>query len=154
MEFTWSIGQSQINRYAAIEDLLAPRLRENIERLRNGTHTFRVTLIANRDNASRAVSAYTREAGSDSITVTELPLEWPTGVFSVGHVSLPFRIDDPVYGLAPSGAEPRYSLGNVAGKGESGALVVGLGTFARLRSNPFFDVIRMNVVATLDRTSP
>jgi hypothetical protein len=37
----------------------------------------------------------------------------------------------------------------VPARGEDGALVVPLGTFARLRSNPFFDVIRAKVVATL-----
>ena len=143
-----------INRYEAIESLLAPGLLEDIQRLRNSTQPFRVTLIANCDDASRTVCAYTREAGSGEVTRRELPLGWPTGVFSVGHVSMPFPIDDPVYGLAPPAVEPHYNLGSVAGKGESGALVVSLGTFARLRSNPFFEVIRMNVVATLDRNVP
>jgi hypothetical protein len=40
-------------------------------------------------------------------------------------------------------------LGAIAAKGESGALLVGLGTFGRLRSNPFFDVIRARVIETL-----
>ena len=141
-----------INRSAAIENLIAPRLRDDIEHLRTGSQPFRVTLIANHDNTTRSVCAYVREAGSEQVTVRELPLEWPAGVFSVGHVSLPFPIDDPVYGLTPSSGGTSYNLSAVAGKGESGALVVGLGTFARLRSNPFFDVIRTNVVETLPAT--
>ena len=64
----------------------------------------------------------------------------------LSSAALPFPIDDPVYGLAPAAAS-RYTLGNLAVRGESGALVVGLGTFARLRSNPFFAVIEANVVA-------
>jgi esterase/lipase len=143
-----------INRNEAIESLIAPRLLDDIEHLRTGSQPFRITLIANRNKATRSVSAYVREAGSDQITVRELPLEWPAGVFSVGHVSLPFPIDDPVYGLAPSLDGSNYNLGTVAGKGESGALVVSLGTFARLRSNPFFDVIRTNVVESLAPATP
>ena len=38
---------------------------------------------------------------------TELGLEWPNTVFSLGHVSLPFPADDPVYGIAlPPGRAP------------------------------------------------
>jgi len=140
-----------INRQEAIEGLLAPAHRESIERLRTATLPFRATLIANRDPGTRSVSAYTREAGSNDITVTELPYEWPAGVFSLGHVALPFPADDPVYGLTVPTTEPRFNLGAVSVKGESGALVVGLATFARLRSNPFFEVIRGNVIATLNR---
>jgi hypothetical protein len=111
---------------------------------------FRITVISNRNPETREVAAFTREAGGSEVTMRALPLEWPTGVFSVGHVSLPFPIDDPIYGLT-SQATSTYNLGAVEFKGESGALVVGLGAFARLRSNPFFDVIRLNVVATLDQ---
>ncbi|HEY9181950.1 MAG TPA: alpha/beta hydrolase, partial [Gammaproteobacteria bacterium] len=54
------------------------------------------------------------------------------------------------YGLMPAvGAEPTFNLGGLAAKGESGALVVPLGAFSRLRSNPFFDVIRTRVVESL-----
>jgi alpha-beta hydrolase superfamily lysophospholipase len=138
-----------INRHDAIESLIAPELLEDIRKLRTGTQPFRVTLIGNCDTTTRKVCAHARDAGSEQVTATELPLEWPAGVFSVGHVSLPFPIDDPVYGLTPPNAGTQYNIGAVAGKGESGALVVGLGTFARLRSNPFFDVIRTRVVETL-----
>ncbi|HKE95867.1 MAG TPA: alpha/beta fold hydrolase [Povalibacter sp.] len=143
-----------INHLEAIESLITPDLLEDIQRLRTHTQPFRVTLIANCDSATRKVCAYTREAGSDQVSTKDLPLEWPAGVFSVGHVALPFPIDDPVYGLTPSNAGTQYNIGAVAGKGESGALVVGLGTFARLRSNPFFDVIRTHVVETLNPETP
>lgn len=143
-----------INRHDAIESLIAPALLEGMQRLRTSDQPFRVRLIGNCDRASRSVCSYTREAGAGEVTVKDLALEWPAGVFSVGHVSLPFPIDDAVYGLAPVSGGPAYNLGGIAGKGESGALVVGLGTFARLRSNPFFDVIRTNIVDTLAAENP
>lgn len=134
-----------INHLAAIENLIAPALLEDVRRLRAGAWPFRVTLVANCSTSTPKVCAHTREAGSEQVSAQELPLEWPAGVFSVGHVSLPFPIDDPVYGLSPADTPTRYNLGAIDGKGESGALVVGLGTFARLRSNPFFDVIRQHI---------
>jgi hypothetical protein len=73
-------------------------------------------------------------------------------VFSLGHVSLAFPPDDPVYGIAPpTDPRPPFNLGAVAMRGESGALVLSLGAFSRLRSNPFFDVIRGKIVETLRR---
>jgi hypothetical protein len=140
-----------INRQERLEGLIAAGPLEDLERIRAAVDLpFRVTLIGNKSRDSAALAAYTREPGARSVTVVDLPYEWPRGVFSVGHVSLPFPVDDPVYGLsALPGAEPGYNLGAIAAKGESGALVVGLGTFGRLRSNPFFDVIRARVIESV-----
>jgi hypothetical protein len=123
----------------------------DLERIRNAVDLpFRTALIGNRRGGSRALAIYSREAGASSVTENELPFEWPAGVFSIGHVSLPFPSDDPVYGLNPvAGTGPSYRLGIVALRGEPGALIVNLGAFARLRSNPFFDVIRWEVISTL-----
>jgi hypothetical protein len=143
-----------INRQERLEGLIAPGPLEDLERIRSAVDLpFRVTLIGNESRDSRVVAAYTREAGASSVTVEALPLEWPPGVFSVGHVSLPFPIDDPVYGLNPAPGTA-FNLGAIAAKGESGALVVGLGAFSRIRSNPFFDVIRARVVASLASAEP
>lgn len=140
-----------INRKELLQGLIAPGPIEDLERLRNAVDLpFRVTLVANAARDSELMAEYIREAGASSVTVKELPLKWPKGVFSLGHVSLPFPIDDPVYGLTPAtGAGPDYHLGAVVARGEPGALVVGLGAFSRLRSNPFFEVIRKDIIATL-----
>jgi hypothetical protein len=140
-----------INRQEMLEGLIGPGPLEDLERLRAAVDLpFRLTLIGSKARDTAAVAAYTREPGARSVTVEDLPYAWPRGVFSVGHVSLPFPVDDPVYGLVPaSGPGQGYNLGAIAAKGESGALLVGLGTFARLRSNPFFDVIRTRVIETL-----
>lgn len=140
-----------VNRQQALIGLIAQGPQDDLERIRNAVDLpFRTVLIGNRKDSSQLLAAYTREAGSSSVAVDELPLEGPAGVFSIGHVSLPFPSDDPMYGLNPvTGAVPSYPLGTVALRGESGALVVGLGALSRLRSNPFFDVIRWEVVRTL-----
>jgi hypothetical protein len=37
----------------------------------------------------------------------------------------------------------------VAVRGETGALVLSLGSFSRMRSNPFFDVVRAKIAETV-----
>lgn len=133
-----------INRNENLEGWIAPGPLEDLEKIRAATDLpFQVTLIANRSRAGRAAAAYTRAAGQPKVSVENLRYEWPAGVFSVGHVSLPFPPDDPVYGLAPHNGA--FNLGALAPKGEAGALVVSPGTFERLRSNPFWGVIEAKV---------
>jgi alpha-beta hydrolase superfamily lysophospholipase len=141
-----------VNRESVLIPLLAAGPRGDFERIRNAPGLpFALTLVANVSGTGADVAAYRRDAGTTVTSMTPLGLAWPRGVFSVGHVALPFPIDDPVYGLQPAvSVEPAYGLGDVAPRGEAGALVIPLGNFARLRSNPFFDVIRNRIVATLE----
>ena len=140
-----------VNRVDAVQGLIAPGPLEDLEAIRNATNLpFRLTLIGSSSPDTRAVAAYTREAGDAGVVKAELGLEWPSTVFSLGHVALPFPADDPIYGMAPPGAQS-FNLGSVAVRGESGALVLSLGAFSRMRSNPFFDVVRAKIVDTVAR---
>jgi alpha-beta hydrolase superfamily lysophospholipase len=141
-----------VNRSEVLKDLIEPSRAEEFEHLRAApAFSFRLTLITNRDPASQEVAAFTREAGTRDVTETDLPLRWPRGVLSLGHVALPFRVDDPVYGLEPSqNGRPVYPLGALTVRGEAGTLVVTLGDLARLRSNPFFSVVTDRVVAAIE----
>jgi alpha-beta hydrolase superfamily lysophospholipase len=141
-----------VNRREEMEGLINPGPIEGLDRLRNRSDLpFRLTIIGNRPGGTARLAAYTREPGANVEQQTDLDLEWPRGVFSLGHVALPFPPDDPVYGLDPKpGPGPAFHLGMVAPRGESGALLVPLGTFARLRCNPFFEVVRARVVASLE----
>jgi hypothetical protein len=140
-----------VNRVERLEGLIAAQPIEYRERLRNATGLpFSWVLIGNRAGDSTELAAYSRAKDQADISVEDLPLQWPQGVFSLGHVAIPFPVDDPVYGLFPA-SQPdglaRFELGSVVARGESGALMAPLGTFARLRCNPFFDVIRQRLVA-------
>ena len=141
-----------VNRYEQLESLVAPGPLESLERLRAAPDlTFKITVIRNRDATTRAVGAFVREVGQSEVAERDLPYEWPRGVLSVGHVALPFPVDDPVYGLdgPPEGAVATFNLGTFPARAENGALVVPLAQFARVRSNPFFGVIRAKVRETL-----
>jgi alpha-beta hydrolase superfamily lysophospholipase len=142
-----------VNRRDVFQGLLAPGMIEALERMRSGPALpFRLSVVTNRDETTGAIALFTREAGSRDIRSEPLSLEWPRGVFSLGHVALCFAPDDPVYGLVPGPGEgPPYPLAVVAPRGEEGALLVPLGSLARLRSNPFFEVIRAKVVDSLAR---
>jgi hypothetical protein len=143
-----------VNRYEQLEALIAPGPLESLARLRAAPNLpFKITVIGNRDASTRAVGAYVREQGTQQVAEHDLPYEWPRGILSLGHVALPFPVDDPLYGLdgPPAGSVATYNLGTFPARGENGALVIPLGQFSRVRSNPFFDVIRSTVVETLPR---
>jgi hypothetical protein len=141
-----------INRSEALKDLIEPSRVAEFEQLRAApARSFRLTLITNRDPDSQEVAAFTREAGTRDTTETDLTLRWPKGVLSLGHVALPFRVDDPVYGLTPRGdGGLAHPLGSLTVRGEAGTLVVPLDNLARLRSNPFFSVIQDRIVAAIE----
>ena len=113
-----------VNRYEQLEALVAPGPLESLERLRAAPNLpFKITVIANRDASTRAVGAFVREEGKQEVSERDLPFEWPRGILSLGHVALPFPVDDPLYGLEgpPEGSPTRYNLGTFPARGENGA---------------------------------
>jgi alpha-beta hydrolase superfamily lysophospholipase len=140
-----------VNRADALLALVAPGATADLSALNGAANLpFRLTIVGNRKGSSPDVSAFSRAAGSSEIVESAIPLAWPKGVLSLGHVALPFPIDDPVYGLTPAeGDGPEFRLGALSARGEAGAMIVPLDTLARLRSNPFFDVLRMKVRQSL-----
>lgn len=138
-----------INRSETLQDLISPVLVADLERVRSAPPLpFKLTWVTNRDPQSKEVFEYTREAGSRETSKSDLGLNWPSGVLSLGHVALPFPPDDPVYGLwPPLLTEPWYPLGALTLRGEAGTLLISIGDLARLRSNPFFPVIQNRIIA-------
>ena len=127
-----------INRSAAIEPLLKTDPSAWIDRVfRDRAVDFSITLVTNASAASEEVVARHIEAGAREATVSPLGLAWPRYVYSLSHVALPFRPDDPLYGGPDAGKSPGIHLGNVALRGERGALRIGAADLMRLRWNPF-----------------
>jgi hypothetical protein len=117
---------------------------------------FRLTVVGNRSADSAEVVEWTREPGSRDAVPKARGLSWPDNVFSLGHLAIPMPIDDPMYGLMPRKAADGLAipLGRGAPSGESGALVISLGQFARVRSNPFFPVIVDRIDAAVKADMP
>jgi hypothetical protein len=78
------------------------------------------------------------EAGATSEQERPLGLLYRPGVLSLYHVALRFPPRDGLYDIDPDPADFRIQLGEIAPRGEVGALIVSLDTLLRMSSNPFF----------------
>jgi alpha-beta hydrolase superfamily lysophospholipase len=134
-------------RFSALIDPVFARQAE--EMAASGPFDFQVALISNRDPNSNEVVEYLRAAGSRETQTLALGLHWPGALLSLSHIALPFPVDDPMYGLTPTLPADGFTLGGPALRGETGALALPLGRFARVRSNPFFSVIEGRIEALL-----
>jgi alpha-beta hydrolase superfamily lysophospholipase len=124
--------------------------------LANDALPFSVTLVGNNQTTSHAVSAYRKPPFSaDIATVEPLGLKWPTGVFSLSHVALPFPQSDPLYGRHPPRHREGIFLGQQALQGERGVLRISPEFLLRLRYNPFYSYLEQRVISWLaDNAAP
>lgn len=135
-----------VNRNAEIETLLDNNPTTWVDaKLKDRNLSFDLTVISNETRKSEEVVAYHRKAHSEQTSTTPLALRWPQRVYSLSHVALPFPPDDPIYGGPDAPDGPTVHLGNVALRGERGALLISAADQLRLRFNPFHSYL-------LDRT--
>lgn len=128
-----------INRRAEIEHLLTWRPDRMLAALQQvPRRTYTLTLVTNIDADSADVVARRWLPGSQQVEVQALGLRWPEDVYSLSHVALPFPPDDTIYGGYPASDGPGIHLGNLALRGERGALAISASTQLRLRWNPFY----------------
>ncbi|MGI9223687.1 MAG: alpha/beta hydrolase [Woeseiaceae bacterium] len=101
---------------------------------------FSVTVLRNRDPSVNDIDAVLLPAGNTEPGTEETMLKWPPGVFSLSHIAIPFRSDDPVYGdgSAQHAGSTSLSLGSLAPRGEAGVLSLTPDYFLRARHNPFY----------------
>ena len=128
-----------INRRAEIEHLLTWRPDRMIAAVRQvSRRSYTLTLITNADADSAEVLARRWRPGSQQEEEEIIGLRWPDDVYSLSHVALPFPPDDTIYGGHPKSTGPGIQLGNLALRGERGALAISASTQLRLRWNPFY----------------
>ncbi len=137
-----------INRDPELEPLLNPAARTVTRNLLTGPPLpFDLTVLGNAGAAAggeRDAALVARHRAAGSMTLDTLPtgLAWPRDTYSLSHVALPFRADDPVYGAAPPAHRELIFLGRVQLYGERGVLAVPAADFVRLRYNPFFPYLQ------------
>ena len=79
-------------------------------------------------------------------------MSWPSGIYSLSHVAIPFAPDDPVYGTGNMGGDYHgIPLGALQPRGETNLLVTPLNRLMRLRHNPFFAYVEHRVAAEIDK---
>jgi hypothetical protein len=128
-----------INRYAEAEPLFDPAARAVRGNLFGGPPLpFDLTALVNEDAQSAAVVALHRRAGATGTTREPTGLAWPSNVFSLSHIAVPFPPDDPVYGATRPAHPALIFLGRPEVLGERGLLAVSPSVLMRLRHNPFF----------------
>jgi len=107
--------------------------------LPDGARAYRTTIITNADDGSGDAIERTTEAGAVTDQTRPLGLTYPTGLFSLSHVALPFPMTDGLYGLTPDPSENfGINLGALAPRGERNVLIASLDALLRVASNPFF----------------
>jgi len=100
---------------------------------------FDVTILRNRNRNGRGINTFTLEAGSSTATIDRTLHNWPEGIFSLSHIAVPFRPDDPVYGNGSGTSGDRVVFGALAPRGEQGVLRLNPAYFLRARYNPFYE---------------
>ena len=113
--------------------------------LNNADLPYSLSLVTNINGASGAIQVLQKEVGAAEVHVLPLDSEWPRGIHSLAHVSLPFPGYDPLYGLNRSEENPGVHLGNVALQGEKGVLRIPASALLRLRWNPFYPYIEQRI---------
>jgi alpha-beta hydrolase superfamily lysophospholipase len=141
-----------VNRTANVGILLRNRATNAVAAmLPPAKRAFRTTVIGNATPTSPAAVARTVEPGTTEETVVPLGIDYPRDVYSLSHIAMPFPPWDSLYGSAPvQEGEFGVSLGNLATRGENGALIVGLDTLLRNSSNSFYAYVAERISAVLE----
>lgn len=119
--------------------------------------SYRITAISNVSPQSDATVERSIAPGTLNEATKPLTVTYPSEMFSLSHVAVPFPLDDPLYGLHPdpNGAEQfGVSLGTIAARGERGALVVSADFLFRVASNPFYPYMIDRIDEGIARPAP
>ncbi|HEU4678728.1 MAG TPA: alpha/beta hydrolase [Terrimicrobiaceae bacterium] len=129
-----------LNRNTKFGPLVRPELDTVVSQLLpKEPRKFRTSIVTNASPATGRVVERSTEAGQTTEQFREIGLTYPSNVYSLSHVALPFPTTDSLYGTDPDPGENfGVHLGAVAGRGERGTLIVSLDTLFRMSSNPFF----------------
>ncbi|MHC4450823.1 MAG: alpha/beta hydrolase [Planctomycetota bacterium] len=134
-----------INRQKEVEHLMKNDPADELASLLRGKKLpFTLTVLSNRDDQSREVVIHSRRPEETAATVRDSGVTWPREVFSVGHIAIPFPESDPLYGNGES-ESPGIALGNIAWRGERGALAITPSDMLRIRWNPFFGYLKRRI---------
>ena len=145
-----------LNRGAELSLLLSPEAETKLGRiLPPPPRPYRLTVVTNaRPDASAMVEQSTQAAQMTELT-RPLDIPYPSELYSLSHVALPFPPDDSLYGRRPDPHEDfGIHLGTLAPRGERGALVVGLDALLRATCNPFFDYMASRIEEGIAQPTP
>jgi alpha-beta hydrolase superfamily lysophospholipase len=136
-----------INRIVIVEQMLKSDPKVNIDKIINNPgNRFTFSLVTNVNENSEQVLVHTRKPGETEISQTDINLSWPDDIFSLGHIALPFPVQDPLYGGSQQKSDPGLQLGNFAIRGEKGMLKVTPSAMLRIHWNPFYPYLEQRTL--------
>ena len=139
---------NRISGYSALVRMPSHSVQAAIDR--SPRRDYRLTFIGNVLDEKTGL-ARTTEPGQSVSVDTRLAYDWPDQVFSLSHMAIPFPLDDPIYGLkAPPAADGLISLGAMAVRGEKGIFAVASSDQLRMKSNPFFGLVKSRILDNID----
>jgi len=140
-----------VNRMAKIENLLTKDPAGDLKKLlENSGLRFIVSVLTNRreDGMPLEDVVIQRRFSDGKIVEFDPGLRWPSGMYSLSHIALPFPESDRLYGSGKenTGHKPVLTLGNLALRGERGAIRISPADMLRQRWNPFYSLFEKRTV--------
>jgi alpha-beta hydrolase superfamily lysophospholipase len=136
-----------INRWAKIDHLLKRDPAGDLARLlANPEHPFTLSIATNDSAPGKDPKQVVirRRVQGKGLETQETGLSWPQEIYSLAHIALPFSASDPIYGNG--GPDHRATLGNIALRGEKGAIRISPADMLRQRWNPFLPWVEKRVL--------
>ncbi len=107
-------------------------------------------------NAGKGDATVVRQSFAPGTTVpaeTPLTAAWPSDIYSLSHIALPFRAEDPLYGHIRQPEISELQLGSLVLRGEKSVLNIPAADLLRIHWNPFHDYMLEEMQRFLERTT-
>lgn len=142
-----------INRSSTVYPLLGERSENATIRLLAGpVRSYNRLIVTNNETSKTRVERI--DAGKADITITPLALDYPSDIYSLSHIALPYPETDSLYGNKPTTLnEFGISLGTLTVRGERQGLVTPLENLLRIAYNPFYPFLLEQIDQTINDTS-
>jgi len=137
-----------INRLAEMEPILMEDPKgQFLPLLRRDDLPFTLSVATNDHSRNTGLVLHRKVPGTAGYVTDTTDLSWPSGIYSLSHVALPFDEDDPLYGPHGRTTSPAIHLGDLALRGERSVLQIPAADMLRLRWNPFYSLIEQRIEA-------
>lgn len=111
--------------------------------MKDTTLNFRLSLLTNESPDSLFLEEKNRERDK-TLNIRKLDFSWPSSIYSLSHVALPFPVNDSLYGGNPDDLYQLH-IGLISPRGEKGVLSVHASDTQRLRYNPFYNYLQQRI---------
>ena len=141
-----------INRLSRLDDFLRQNHNSLYKRITVAENIpYTLTIVTNVNEASQQVHSISKSNQTLFGEAHKLDLEWPSKIFSLSHVAIPFPESDKLYGsIGPDESNNFVNIGTFSPRGERGVLAVPINLLMRLRYNPFYDYIEQRIISVID----